>query len=627
MVKRDIPRIASEIVAGVGGAKNIQSVDHCSTRLRMYLVDKKKANADKLNDIDEVVGIDNSSNQYQVVVGTYVEEVCDEIKKEIGGGMGKVPLEEKVEMNPVKLIGKFMELLARIFAPIVPALSVAGFVKVVQILMQLTGIITEQSTTYIILNTLTDAVFYFLPIYLAVTAAKMFETNEILALVVACLIMHPDMTALMQSHRAITFFAIPVIKTTYSSSVIPIILTVWIMSKLDKWLNKVIPETLKNFLKPLSLVLITAIIILTVTGPLGQVLSNFISIGVQWLSNNAGRIAVPTITAVGPFLQMGGLHLALIPLAVQSISQVGFDKIINVWFLCATVASGGVSLATLIKTKQTKLKNLAAPAAIAGLFGGISEPSVYGIEFKMKKPFIAKIIGATTAAIYAGFVGLKAYAFGGYSLTALAVYYGNGHNVTNFWNACITAAISIIVSFVMTLILGFDDSSFAEKNQAKSDNEEKISQGETFGSVATGKYVSMKDINDNVFSEGTLGKAYGVVSEDGKIYAPCDGKVAMIFKTKHAIGINSFNGAELLIHIGIDSVTLDGEGITNFVVQGQEVKKGDLIAQYDKNLFAKHHIDDTTIVAITNTDKYKSINFDSEDNDLQMEQDVMSVTI
>ncbi|MDF7639264.1 beta-glucoside-specific PTS transporter subunit IIABC [Lactobacillus sp. ESL0791] len=626
MAKRDIPKIAQEVIAGVGGAKNIDSIDHCSTRLRIYLNDKSKADSSKLNDIDEVVGIDDSTNQYQVVIGTYVEEVCDEIKNEIGAGSGKAPAKEKVSLNPLKLIGKFMELLARIFAPIVPALSVAGFVKVIQILLQLTGVITAQSSTYLILNTLTDAVFYFLPVYLAITSAKLFGTNEILAVVLACLILHPEMTTLMASHKALTLFAIPVIKTTYSSSVVPIILSVWIMSKLDKWLNKIIPEFLKNFLKPLSLVLIMAVILLTVTGPLGQVLSNWISVGVQWLSNNAGAIAVPIITAVGPLISMGGMHLALVPLAVQSIAQVGYDKIINVWFLCNTVASGGVALAVFLKTKKNKLKNVAGPAALAGLFGGISEPSLYGIEYKMKKPFVAKIIGATVAAVYAGFTGLKAYAFGGYSLTALAVYYGNAHNVTNFTNACITAGISIAVSFIMTWILGFDDSSFAEKeNNEQTENETTEIKSEELGAVAQGTYVPMKDIADKVFSEGTLGQAYGVISDDGKIYSPCDGKVTMVFKTKHAIGITSFDGAEILIHVGIDSVNLNGKGITNFVKEGQEVKKGDLVAEYDKQVFAENHIDDTTIVAITNTDKYQSINFMPQADKLSVGQDVIAM--
>lgn len=625
MAKLDIKTMAAQIVELVGGKENITSVGHCSTRLRVYVKNESKMDIERLKKVKGVIDVVKATDQYQIIVGQIVSDLCNEVQYAYGLGEKKVKVNSGGEKGKwfKRSIGRFLELLAGCMAPIVPALSAAGFIKVLLIVGTMSGILTNTDSTYRIFDFVSDAVFYFLPVLVAYTSAKRFGTSEVLAMVIATALLHPNWLAMVTEGKSLNIFGLPVTLLSYNGSLVPIILSVWIMSKLDNVWNKIIPNVVGNFLKPLCTVISMTVIIFVVTGPAGLNVGNYLATGVMWLSNNVGFLAVPILTFFGPWIAFAGMHLALIPIAVQSISSVGYDSLILIWFLCYTVSAGAVALAVALKTKNKNLRELAIPAAISGLFGGISEPTTYGISLKMKTPFYANIIGSTTAAVFAGIVNLKAYAFGAFSLTGIPSYLGTANNQANFKNAIITVAIAIVVTCIAVWILGFDDSIYNDDEEnAKEEAIKEVCDSEVFAPTS-GMYVPASKIDDDVFSAGTLGKVFGIKSNDGKIVAPVDGTVEVVFQTKHAIGLVSDSGAEILIHVGIDSINLQGHGLETFVKVGDHVKVGDLLLKYDKAIFEKNDIDDVTIVILSNSDTFDNIKMNDDSRNVNVGEQIL----
>lgn len=604
-----IKELAKQIVENVGGADNISSISHCSTRLRLYLKNEKLFNTEAIKKIDGVFDVSKATDQYQIIIGQTVGKVCDEI-------LNSYKIESEENKNPAKkgdsgakrVLGRFMELIAGCIAPIVPALTASGLIKVLLILLTMTHVMSDKGQTYYILNFAADVIFYFMPIFLAYTSAKKFKTDCILAMVMAGIMLHPNFVSLVSAGKSVHFIGLPVTLTSYAASVVPIILSVWVMSLVDKLADKVIPELFSNLFKPLLIVLIMTPVVLVVTGPLGAICGNGLSVIIQLLNSKAGWLAFLILCPFGPFIQMTGMHLALIPICLSSIASVGYDSLILVWFLCHTVSQGAAALAVFLKTKNSKLKQIAGPAAIAGLFGGISEPALYGVNLRLKKPLYAAMLGATVSGTFAGFVKLKCFAYGAPSLLALPAYISKTAS-SNFIFAVITAALAVVVTFVAVFVLGFDDTIFGEENKNISNKIEMTAEVEDteIASPMTGAVVPMKEIKDDIFAKGALGQAIGIISNDGKCYSPIDGEVSSVFKTKHAIGLRSSSGAEVLIHVGIDTVNLNGKGFKTFIKQGDTVKQGDLILEYDKELLKSNNFDDTTIIVITNGQNFKKI--------------------
>jgi PTS system beta-glucosides-specific IIC component len=431
--------------------------------------------------------------------------------------------------------------------------------------------------------------------------------NLVISLVLACALVHPNWTAFVSAGEPMKFFGIPLLLTTYSSTFIQSILTVWILSYVEKWVKKIIPTVVSSFFVPFIVTLIMGVIMFVATAPLGGYLSGAIETFVVWIKTTTGGLAPAIVTLLGPFIAMGGMHLALIPFAIQQITTVGYDDLINVWFLCFTISAGAVALAVLLKTKNKNLRTLAIPAMISGLFGGISEPTVYGISMKMVKPYWANIIASSIAALYAGLVHLKAYAFGAYSLTSLLAYMGTEGDTTNFIHACITVAIDIVVTIALVYIFGFDDSIYGDDDSELTTN---LKDGKIVMPVE-GQYIKQADLSDNTFKQGYLGACFGVKPAKTEIYSPVNGVVTVAYETKHAFGIEGKNGEEILVHIGIDSVNLKGEGLESYVKVGDQVTTNTKIASYDKAVFEKNNIDQTVIVALTNRKNYEEVNFNS----------------
>jgi PTS system beta-glucosides-specific IIC component len=620
MAGKNYGEMARQIVEHFGGKENISWLNHCATRLRINPTDKSKVDLKALEKVPGVLGVADNGEEVQVIIGQSVEQLYPEVEALVGKTT-QAPAEQK-KKSLGEAASSFLLMMAGIMSPIIPALTTAGFLCVLLTLLKLLGVIQTTDSTYIILNSFAQAAFYFLPIYVAYTSARKFETEPVLAMLLAAALLYPDWVTLVttltgEGQTFTSYFGIPVYLMTYNGGVIQIVLSVWVMSKVDHWLSRVIPEVVRYFLKPFLLILIMSVVTLAVTGPLGGFVTNGLAAGISWLNSNIPWLAVPAIilfsVTIGQLV--AGFHLALVPLATQAIQTVGYDTVVTIWFYCFTLSAGFVSLAVALKAKNSKCRQIAWPAALSGLIGGISEPTVYGIAYKMVKPYYALAITSVISGLVAGILGLKSYGYGSNSIPGMLLFLGPNGDVANLRNAIIVLAVMAVLSFVLVYAFGFDDSIYGEDD----DDAEKAAEvpsrpAENLEVTLPGKgtYIAQKDIADPTFANGTVGPCFGMKPANNSIKAPVTGTVTMIASTNHAVGITTADGAQVMVHIGIDSVKLGGKGIKVFVSTGQRVKAGDEIAKYDKMLFDKEGIDDTIVTVLLDADDFTKIESSAE---------------
>lgn len=540
-------------------------------------------------------------------------------KKSPGGGAGGSAPREKVKRTPGEVFNDFLLMVAGILSPVIPALIAAGFLATVLAIMQLAFGVTTDNSTYKILNNFAQAAFYFLPVFVAYTSAKKFDTEPVLAMLLACGLLYPDWVSMAAEGGFTSYFGIPVLLTTYNGAVIQIILSVWIMSKIDRVLKRIIPEVARHFLKPFLLILIMSVITLSATGPLGGLVTNYIGAGVDWVRSVAPWAGVPAIVLLS--LTVGlvapGFHLALIPIATTSIATVGYDDLINIWFFCCTITPGFIGLAVTLMSKSSNCRQVALPAALSSLFGGISEPCLYGVLFKMVKPWKAYAVTSFTTAILAGLLHLKCYAFGGYSLTNIMLYLGPDLDYANFTNALLLVGYMLIMSFITVKVFGFDDSVYDAEDEdgqpieVETDLPAAHTADLAFEAPVKGAFVAQADIADETFAAGVLGACFGTkaAATEGvvEVKAPVAGEVTLVAKTAHAVGIKTPDGAEVLLHVGIDSVKLEGRGMETFVQVGDQVVVGQKVVSYDASVFAAEGIDPTVITILANSASYAGV--------------------
>lgn len=472
ITKAEMPALAEQIVKCLGGKENVARINHCATRLRVNPVDMEKVGKDGLKRLHGVIGIDSSKAELQIIVGAIIEDLYLEVEKITGNGGGAVaddvPFWKK---RPSEIFSNFLLLMAGCLSPVIPALIASGLLATVLTIMTLVlHVDASTSSTYSILYNLSQTVFYFMPVLVAYTSAKKFGTEPVLAMVLACFLLYPDWVA--GADGSFThYFGLPVLRATYNGAVIQIILSVFVMSLLDKWLKKVIPEAARHFVKPFALLLLMSIITLTVTGPLGGLLTNYIYAFVVAVRSVAPWAGVPVIVLLNTTLGLiaPGFHLALIPIATASLAAVGYDDLINIWFFCCTITPGFISLAVMLRTKKSLLRQTAFSCCLSALLGGISEPTLYGICYKMVRPYYAYLITALSTAVLAGLLHLKCYAFGGYSLTNILLYLGPNLDYANFRNALLLVGFMLIMSFITVNLIGFDDSCYEETAVAAQD--------------------------------------------------------------------------------------------------------------------------------------------------------------
>ncbi|ATO50501.1 beta-glucoside-specific PTS transporter subunit IIABC [Brevibacillus laterosporus] len=607
----DQEKVAKEIVALVGGKENIAHVTHCMTRLRFNLHDDQLANKEMLEKTKGVMGTMKSGGQFQVIIGNDVAQVYKEIMKSTDvttkQGHDKAP---KKKQNPISAI---FDVIAGVFTPILPAIAGAGMIKGLLSLAATFGWMSPDDSTYLILNAIGDGAFYFLPLILAFSAANKFGNNPFVAVSVAAAVLHPQLTALLGTGQNTSFLGMPVTAVTYASSVIPIVITIWLASYVEKAVDKAVHKSMKLILVPMITLLIVVPLMLIAIGPIGTIIGNGLASGITALFDHAGLFAGVLLGGTMSLIIITGMHYALIPIMIGTVAQLGYDYILPIMFV-ANLAQAGAAFGVFLKSRNKEFKSIAMSTSITATMG-ITEPAMYGVNMRLKKPFIAALIGGAVSGAFISLFNTKAYIVGGNAgLPGLPILIGE-----TFWYAIIGMLIAFVVGAVVTYLLGFVDIPSNEAKEESRETEDMIEiekvveightlvKSEQIYSPLAGVVHPLQEVSDPTFSREIMGKGIAIEPAEGRVVSPVNGTVVSIFNTKHAIGLISDEGAEVLIHIGIDTVKLEGKHFTAHVQTGQQVKVGELLIEFDLHEIRQAGFETITPVIITNTDQYPEI--------------------
>lgn len=594
---KDYTSLAKKIVENVGGENNVISLVHCATRLRFKLIDENKVNMDVLKQTEGVITVMKAGGQVQVVIGNKVDTVYDAVLSCTNINAGNS--EEMEDTGNKNLLNTLLETISGIFSPMLGVMCGAGMLKALLILCTTLNILTADMGTYKILYAAADSVFNFMPIILGYTAAKKFKCNPFIAMSIAMSLLYPTMTDAYSEGTKLTFLTIPVTLVSYASSVMPIIISVYVQSKLEKLLKKIIPEVCKLFLTPLLELSIMVPATFLVIGPFMDKLGKLLASGYTAIMSFNPIIAGGFVGLIWPAAVIFGLHWGFVPIVMNNIATYGRDTL----FVITgpnNMAQAGAALGVFLKTKDKKLKELSGSAAFSAVLAGITEPAIYGVTLPYKRPFAIAAVFSSIAGMIVAAAGTSRPTLLGTSILSLPGYIGPG-----FVGFVIACAIAYFGSAICTYLFGFNDSMLPQ-NKVET-KEETTLKDETISSPATGEMIALEDVNDPIFSSKAMGEGVAFKLTDGHIYSPVDGEVIMAAKTGHAVGLKSNNGAEILIHIGMDTVNMNGEGFNVLVKEGQKVSVGDLLVEADLETIEKAGYDNVTPVIITNTTEYKEI--------------------
>lgn len=632
--------LAKTIIKDVGGKDNVISVVHCTTRLRFKLKDEKKANDDALKDTDGVVTVVKAGGQYQVVIGNEVADVYEAVLKEGGFSGGGQVADDDLDDSNMSLMDKAIDLISGIFTPILGPMAAAGMIKGLTAMCASFGWLAKTSGTYEVLYAIGDGFFYFLPLILAITSAKKFKVDRFTAITIGAAMCYPAMVAMNSSKKVLfdlfngtflhsqvhaTFLGIPIISMNYTSTVIPIILAVWFASVVEKWCKKWITTVVKTFLVPFVTLLIVVPLTFLIIGPLATWIGNALAAITSDVYNFSPVLAGILLGGFWQVFVIFGVHWGFVAVMMSNIAALGYDPILGL-SLGASFAQIGVVLAILLQTKDQKLKGIALPAFLSGIFG-VTEPAIYGVTLPRKKPFVLSCIAAGIGGGLIGFFGTKMYMMGGMGVFVIPAAIGPKTGVDmSVYGLMIAMAVSFVLGFILQMVLGKKsvDQAYDEK-QAKT-VQEVANQADTIAKAApslastsdlnvstelvsplAGELLPLSEVKDEVFSSGAMGEGVAVEPSEGVLHAPADGKVVMTFPTGHAIGMKTSDGAEILMHIGMDTVNLQGHGFETLVAKGDEVKAGDELVKFDIDaIHAKGYVVTTPIV-VTNSKDYEKI--------------------
>lgn len=597
----DYKALAGEIIRLIGGTENIRQLTHCATRLRLEFYDRSKVDAKKIESLSGVISVVDKGGQFQIVIGNDVQTVFRAVKAEMKEEPGQSSRESDAADDGEKpgIVSRIISVISTTFTPVIPALIGGGMIKAVLSILVLFNLVNEASTTYSIVTFISDAPFYFMPVLLAYGAAMKFQCSPIMAMTLACALLHPTWTGIVSAGEAVTFFGIPVILVDYASSVVPVILSVWILSYVEKLAEKYSPSVIKFFLKPLLTMFISIPIALLIVGPLGNLLNDIVQAGADFLNARVSWLIPMLMGAFQPFLTLTGTAWAMTPIATSQISALGYEVVNGPGMLASNIAQGGATLAVAVKAKNKDLKQLASSSGFTAVMG-ITEPCLYGVLLKLKRPFVASMIGGAVGGIYAGISGLVRYSFVSPGLTAIPAFIGE--NPMNVVHAIITIIISFAAGFAAAWILGFKEDPVPAETSAQNSASDEI-----ITAPVAGRSAALSEVNDDVFSKEVLGKGAAILPSEGKVYAPADGTLTVFFETGHAVGMQTAGGAELLIHVGLDTVNLQGKYFTPKAKAGDQVKAGQLLLEFDLEAIKKEGYDTVIPIIVTNTPDYSSV--------------------
>ena len=610
----DYESVAKKILQRVGGAENVTGLVHCMTRLRFNLKDESIVDDEAVKKTKGVMGVMKKGGQYQIIIGNDVGYVYEELNK-LGKFSNQVPKKKENSTEKKNILTMLMDTISGIMTPVIPAIIGAAMIKVLLTLLPMIGVLNTSGDTYQLLTVIGDGAFFFMPVLIAVSASKKFGTNVYYAASIALIMLHPNFISMMttahDANETIRFLGlIPVTYATYSYSVIPIILAVWSLKYVEKFVDKITPVITKNFLKPMLVVLIEAPIALIILGPLGAICGNVLSDVVYFIHDKLGFIAVGLVAGIYPFVVMAGMHHAFTPIKLGMIATTGYENFICIGELCSNMAQGAASLAVAIKSKNKDFKQIAGSSAFSALLAGITEPALYGVTLRLKRPMLGACIGAVAGGLFGGFFQLKCFGIATPAIVTIVQYVEESRPMS-LLIAALTILITVIVAFIATMLIGFEDvvdEDDEEEYFEEVKEEPELTDGEeiTVLDPLAGEIVSLNQVKDATFSQEILGKGVAVVPAEGVVYAPFDGKVDMMFETGHAVGLTSDKGVELLIHVGIDTVNLKGQYFHPMKKTGDEVKKGDVLLTFEKEKIEQEY-DLMTPVIISNTNRYQEI--------------------
>lgn len=617
--------LAEKIVQLVGGKENINDAWHCQTRLRFKLNDESLAKTDQIKKLGGVINVLYKGGVYQVVIGPNVAEVFEEVEPLLD--LKKSNSNSDKENEKTSFGAKIIDFVSGTFQPIIPALSGAGMVKAVLALLVVFKVVGVKSQTYVLMNMFGDTIFYFLPIFLAFSEARKLKCNQIIAAAIATMLVNPTWIQYVTAGKAVNLFDIvPFHLVNYAYSVIPILIIVFVQSYVERFLNKIIPKAVELVFVPMLTLIIMGILALAVLGPIGDVLGGYLGKFFTFLSVNVSWAPALIIGGTLPVMVMFGLHNGVAPLGVMQMATKGYDSIFGPGCFVSNMCTATAALIVGLRTHDKKMKQVALSGSITA-YMGITEPALYGVTLPKKYPLIASMIGGACGGLYAGLTHTHRFATGSSGLPAVLLYIGD--NTMQFMiNIIIAMLIGVAVTAILTYILSFK---FENNDKKEVKNNSKFKSqlvSDTISSPVTGEILPMTQSADEAFASEAMGKGFVIIPNSDKVVAPVSGKIVSLFDTKHAIGIIGENGEEILIHIGIDTVNLKGKYFKAFVKQGDQVKAGQLMIEFDRKEIKKAGYNPEVMVIITNTFAYKEVKMlVPEKTSVKLDQPVLKLDI
>ena len=599
---RDYEKLAVDIINAVGGKENIVKAARCATRLRLVLKETPKDAHKKVSELTGVITVVENNGQFQVVIGTHVGKVFDKVQTIVD-----LDDSSKDEAPKGTILNRVIATMSAVFAPFIYILAAAGILQGCLILINMAYPSFQSTGTYEVLSFISWAPFTFLPIFIAITASRHFKCNMFIAVACCASLVSPtwsEIAARIAGGENISFLGIALAETTYTSSVLPPLFLVWILSYVEKFVEKSLPDVVKSLFTPLLCMIIMVPLTIVAIGPVSDNLATAIANGYNSLYNFAPALAAAVIGGLWQIVVIFGVHWGVTPMCLANYDMYGMDTF-QAFQTMVVVAQMGAAFGVFLKAKKMETKNVSLSAGITGIFG-ITEPAIYGVTLKYKKPFICGCVAGALGAVVASFFNVAYYAYAGLPGLLTVVNAINPENPTSIMGMAIGCAIAVIGSIILVQIVGFGE----ESEEVKEDIIKEVAttlldNNKEIKNPLSGKVLPLSKVEDAVFSSGAMGNGIAIDPTDNKVYAPFDGTVEFIAETKHAIGLKSDDGVELLIHVGMDTVKMNGKGFDVKTKVNERVKEGDLLLEFDRNEIQKEGYSLITPVVITNSNNYE----------------------
>ena len=611
---RDYDKLAVDIIKAVGGKENIVKASRCATRLRLVLKETTNEAKENVSNLTGVITVVESGGQFQVVIGTHVGKVFDKVASELNLDSNTIEDEPKAS-----ILNRIIATMSAVFAPFIYILAAAGILQGCLILINMANPSFSSTGTYEVLSFMSWAPFTFLPIFIAITASKHFKCNAFIAVACCAALVSPtwaEIASRIADGESVRFLGISLAETTYTSSVLPPLFLVWILSYVERFVDKKLPEVIKSLFTPFICMIVMVPLTILVIGPLSDSLATGIANGYNYLYNLAPAVAAAVIGGLWQIVVIFGVHWGVTPMCLANYDLYGMDTF-QAFQTMAVIAQAGAVFGVFVKARNKQTKNIALSAGVTGIFG-ITEPAIYGVNLRFKKPFICGCIAGAIGAVVGSFFNIAYYAYAGLPGLLTVVNSITPDNPKSIIGMLLGAAISFFGAIALVQIVGIGEK---ETNEEKQDK--KIEEGQpilnmgvnAIKSPISGKVIELEKVDDPVFSSGAMGKGIAIEPMDNKVYAPFNGTIEFIAETKHAIGLLSEDGVEVLIHVGMDTVKMQGRGFNVKTSVNSKIKAGELLLECDRNAIEKEGYSLITPVVITNADNY-------EDNVLCINEEV-----